>query len=184
MIWLLGIVYATIPSFWLAIHPCAGWWRTRRGKIYPFLGLFWLAVIGLAGYLTFPWHTQRLYTTPWSWLAGSLFFAAGISVYSGIGKEFSREKVLGQAELHPEQHAQKLISTGMHGKVRHPFYLGHLCMLTGFTTGSGLVALYILWVFAIVSGVVMIKTEEAELEKRFGVEYTEYKKKVPAILPL
>jgi protein-S-isoprenylcysteine O-methyltransferase Ste14 len=40
-----------------------------------------------------------------------------------------------------------------------------------------------LTVSAIVTGTVMIRMEDAELEKRFGEEYSAYCERVPAILP-
>jgi protein-S-isoprenylcysteine O-methyltransferase Ste14 len=38
-------------------------------------------------------------------------------------------------------------------------------------------------VFAIVTGAVMIRMEDAELEKRFGSEFVAYRTNVPAVLP-
>jgi protein-S-isoprenylcysteine O-methyltransferase Ste14 len=37
--------------------------------------------------------------------------------------------------------------------------------------------------FAIATGAVMIRLEDAELEKRFGEEYRQYRSTVPAVLP-
>ena len=42
----------------------------------------------------------------------------------------------------------------------------------------------LLTAFAIVTGVVMIRMEDVELEKRFGPEFMAYRRKVPAILPI
>jgi hypothetical protein len=67
--------------------------------------------------------------------------------------------------------------------VRHPIYLGHLLMLLGWSLGSGLAVLYALTAFAIVTGALMIRWEERELERRFGQQYREYKRRVPAIVP-
>jgi protein-S-isoprenylcysteine O-methyltransferase Ste14 len=67
--------------------------------------------------------------------------------------------------------------------VRHPIYLGHWLMLTGWTIGAGTVALVALWCFAVVTGVFLILFEDRELEERFGEEYRAYKQRVPAVLP-
>jgi protein-S-isoprenylcysteine O-methyltransferase Ste14 len=37
---------------------------------------------------------------------------------------------------------------------------------------------------AIVTGTVMVKMEDEELENRFGEEYRQYRSTVPAVLPL
>ena len=180
--WLLGIVYATIPIYWFAVHPFADKWRARRGKVLPLLGLIWLVEWIIVGSLTFPYRHQRLWTA-WTWIGWALLIALGISVYHRIGKGFGRAKLLGQAELRPEEHPQELVRTGMHGRVRHPIYLAHWAMLTAWTVGAGTVALVALWIFAVVTGFLMVRMEERELVGRFGEQYREYQKAVPAVIP-
>jgi protein-S-isoprenylcysteine O-methyltransferase Ste14 len=79
---------------------------------------------------------------------------------------------------------QRLVTSGIRARVRHPVYLGHLCELLAWSAGSGLVVCYGLTGFAIVTGAIMIRMEDAELEKRFGEEYRAYRQSVPAIVPL
>jgi protein-S-isoprenylcysteine O-methyltransferase Ste14 len=43
--------------------------------------------------------------------------------------------------------------------------------------------LYALAGFAIVTGVVMIRIEDSELEQRFGERYRTYRRTVPAVIP-
>ena len=62
-------------------------------------------------------------------------------------------------------------------------YLGHLCEMLGWSVGTGLAVCWALTGFAVITGAVMIWMEDAELEKRFGEEYEEYRKRVPAVLP-
>jgi len=68
-------------------------------------------------------------------------------------------------------------------RVRHPVYLGHLCEMLAWSIGTGLVVCWALLAFAMITGVVMIRLEDAELEKRFGEEYAAYRERVPAVLP-
>jgi protein-S-isoprenylcysteine O-methyltransferase Ste14 len=75
------------------------------------------------------------------------------------------------------------VTTGLHGRVRHPIYLAHWLMLTAWTIGAGTVAMVALWCFAVVTGVFLIMFEDRELESRFGEEYRAYKQRVPAVLP-
>jgi protein-S-isoprenylcysteine O-methyltransferase Ste14 len=56
-------------------------------------------------------------------------------------------------------------------------------MLTAWTLLGGTTALFVLWVFAVVTGFFMVRTEDAELEARFGDEYRAYKRRVPAVFP-
>ncbi len=181
--WVLVCGYATIPAFWLAIHPFAGYWRTWRRSPYLALLPFWALMVAAAMAVTWPWYGVRLYETPWSWAPAAVLFASAIFVYYGAHKHISNQQVMGRAELEPAKHEQKLVSTGMHARVRHPLYLGHLCMLLGWTVATGWIALYGLTGFAVLSGWAMIYFEERELEKRFGEEYREYKRRVPALVP-
>ena len=181
--WIFAIAYAAIPPFWLLVHPLAGFWRKQR--LNPFLVLvpLWLLIMaGLAIGTLFGVELQ-LYHTAWSWLAWAVLFAAGVSIYRQVGHGFGRERLVGQAELQPQRHEQKLITAGLHGRVRHPIYLAHFLMLTAWAIGAGSVATLALWIFGVLTGAVMIVLEDRELERRFGDEYREYKRRVPALLP-
>ena len=180
--WLAAIVYSTIPAYWLAVHPFADFWRNRKGKIYPILGLIWLALWISAGLLTGRYRHDRLWPA-WSWLGWAVLFVLGLTIYRRIGHGFGRANLIGQAEVRPQEHEQKLVTTGLHARVRHPIYLAHLLMLTAWTIGAGTIAVVALWIFAILTGICLIRTEDRELEGRFGAEYREYKKQVPAIIP-
>lgn len=57
-------------------------------------------------------------------------------------------------------------------------------MLLGFAVGSGLAANYVLLAFALITGALMIVLEERELERRFGDEWREYKRRTGAMVPL
>jgi len=49
--------------------------------------------------------------------------------------------------------------------------------------GTGLAVCWALTGLAIVTGAVMIRMEDRELENRFGEEYREYRSTVPAVIP-
>jgi protein-S-isoprenylcysteine O-methyltransferase Ste14 len=179
--WLLGLIYCSIPSYWLVVHPFAEKWRARKGRIYTPLGFAWLAFIILLGLITGRWRFITVYETWWSLLPGGILFVADIYLLRKIGRDFGSDRLIGRHELNATQTDNRLITTGMHGHMRHPIYLSHLIMVTALTVASGLAVMYGLLAFGIVTGAVMIRTEDAELEKRFGDEYREYKKRVPVI---
>ena len=181
--WIVGLVYSTVPTLWLAVHPFVEEWRARRGKIYPLLGLIWMAMVVVLGLITWRWRFAQAYKTPWSIVVGGLLLAIAFGFYGKIGKSFGRDRLLGKMEVQPQQHEQKLITTGLHARMRHPIYLAHLVSLSGLTVASGLSVMFGLWMFAIITGAFMIRAEDAELEKRFGEEYRHYRNRVPAVLP-
>jgi len=180
--WILVCWYATIPSFWLIIHPVPEYWRKHASPFRVILPA-WLMMIAAAAAATWRWRTVRLYDLPWTWLLLLLFAATAIVFYRGSRKHITGDQIIGKAELQPQKHEQKLVTTGMHGRVRHPIYVGHLLMMIGWTVASGLTVCFALTAFALLTGVAMIQTEEKELEQRFGEAYREYKKQVPMLLP-
>jgi len=139
----------------------------------------WIAVAAI----TAPWRQVELYEKTWMWLPGVLFFAIGIWLYSQAGKNFSGKQLGGIPEVVRGQQEQRLVTSGIRQRLRHPVYLAHLCELLAWSLGTGLLVCYSLTAFAIATGAVMIRMEDMELEKRFGAEYTRYKKSVPAVWP-
>ena len=180
--WVIAIIYATIPCYWLLVHPHIEFWRARKVRLRT-IGLMWKGLWVLAGAITWRWRLVTLYTTPWTWIpAGALIFA-GFWIYSRARREFTLDQVLGRPELEPEKHEQRLNTSGIRAHVRHPYYLGHMCELLGWAVGTGLAVLYALLIFAVITGALMIAAEERELESRFGQAYRDYKQRVPGILP-
>src|SRR6266581_4184453 len=181
--WLACIVYSTIPSFWLMVHPRAHRWRDRDRSPFRVLVPAWMVMwIGI-GALTGPWRSVALYSTPWTWVPAVALFAVGIFIYSHSGAHFSWAQLGGLPEVRAGNQQQRLVTTGIRSRVRHPVYLGHLCEMLAWSVGTGLVVGWLLTAFAIATGAVMIRMEDAELEERFGDEYLAYRKVVPAILP-
>ena len=181
--WLAALVYSTIPSFWLAIHPHVESWRSRRRSPYRVLVPMWIGMWVVAGAITWPWRHVTLYSAPAAWIPAVALFAAGFALYKNGGRNFSGAQLGGRPELEPGRHDQRLVTSGIRGRVRHPIYLAHLCELLGWSVGSGLAVGYALTAFAVITGAVMIQHEDRELEERFGEAYREYRRRVPAVLP-
>jgi protein-S-isoprenylcysteine O-methyltransferase Ste14 len=179
--WFLSVLYGSIPLFWFAIHPFADRWRKMSTSPYRAL-LPLLAIIILAlGWATWPWRSLQVYSKGWAWVLALPFFALGLRTYAGIRSEFGR-KVTGEAELRPDEHEQQLVITGLHARMRHPIYFAHLCNLTGWTIGSGLLVSFLLLAISLfLTFPLMIWLEERELEKRFAQSYRDYKRTVPLI---
>jgi protein-S-isoprenylcysteine O-methyltransferase Ste14 len=182
--WLACVLYSTVPSFWLMVHPRAHRWRARVRSPFRFLVPAWITMwIGI-GALTGPWRNVTLYSTPWAWIPAGLLFAAGIFLYVRSGAHFTLAQLGGLPEIRSYHDQQRLVTTGIRARVRHPVYLGHLCEMLAWSVGTGLLVCWLLTAFAVVTGAVMIRMEDAELEKRFGGEFMAYRREVPAILPI
>ncbi len=181
--WLAAVVYSSIPSFWLVIHPQADYWRARQKSPYRVLLPAWVGMWIALALLTRPWRRVHIYETNWSWAVAALLFATGIYIYSRARRQFTATLLSGRPELEVERHPQTLVTGGIRDHVRHPIYLGHLVELVGWAAGTGLAVVYALLVFAVLTGWFMIRLEDRELEQRFGEPFRDYKRRVPAILP-
>jgi len=181
--WLVCIIYSTIPSYWLLIHPRANYWRSRGRSPYRVLLPVWIAMWIVAGLITAHWRRVALYANSWSWVPAVFFFGAGFWLYSQSGKHFSAKQLGGFPEVMPGAHQQRLITTGIHSHVRHPVYLAHFCEMLAWSLGTGLTVCYFLTAFALLSSALMIRLEDKELEQRFGADFCRYKRSVPAVIP-
>jgi protein-S-isoprenylcysteine O-methyltransferase Ste14 len=185
--WLVCVLYSTIPAFWLMIHPFAERWRARhrsyRRSPYTVLLPAWMAMWVVVALVTRPWRDLLLYRADWLWGVSALLFVCGLYVYSQSGKNFSAKQLGGLPEVHGGNRDQQLVPDGIRARVRHPVYLAHLCEMLAWSVATGLAVCWGLTAFAVVTGVVMIRLEDAELEKRFGDSYRAYRRSVPAVLP-
>jgi protein-S-isoprenylcysteine O-methyltransferase Ste14 len=180
--WLICVVYSTIPAFWLMIHPRAQRWRERTRSPFRILLPSWIVMWLAMAALTFPWRGSVFYSTPWLWIPAALLFSAGLFIYSSAGAYFSWSQLAGLPEVRAGNH-QTLVTTGIRSRIRHPIYLAHLCEMLAWSLGTGLAVCWAMSAFAIVTGAIMIRLEDAELAKRFGEVYLAYHVRVPAVLP-
>jgi protein-S-isoprenylcysteine O-methyltransferase Ste14 len=180
--WLLCILYSTIPSFWLLIHPRAEYWRARRTSPYKILLPIWIAMWIILAAITFPWRHVTLYHDNRTLLPAALLLCVGILLYRLSRTNFTLAQLGGLPELLPTNN-QQLITTGIRARLRHPVYLAHLCELLAWSLASALAVCWLLTAFAILTGALMIKLEDDELEKRFGAPYRAYRQAVPALIP-
>jgi protein-S-isoprenylcysteine O-methyltransferase Ste14 len=105
-------------------------------------------------------------------------------LYKFSHSNFSLTQLGGLPELLPNHGHHRLVTTGIRARIRHPVYLGHLCEMLAWSLGTGLAVCWALTALAVVTGAVMIKLEDNELENRFGEEYRRYRLTVPAVFPL
>lgn len=78
----------------------------------------------------------------------------------------------------------KLVTTGPYGLVRHPQYAGGMIFIIGwFLIWGGIYSFYVLPLVLIAIFFQALIEEKYILEKEFGAEYLEYKKKVGMFFP-
>ena len=180
--WLICSVYSTIPGYWLLIHPRTDYWRAQRSPYRVLLPL-WAGMFVIVLVATTPFRSVFLYQSNWAWLLAAGLFAVGIGLYKAGGARFSLQQLQGLPELSGAHSGQPLVITGVRARIRHPIYLAHFCEMLAWSIGTGLAVCYALTAFTLITGGVMIRAEDAELELRFGERYRAYRKAVPAIFP-
>ena len=185
--WLACVVYSTIPLFWLMVHPRAHVWREREGSPFRVLVPAWIVMWFGVGALTEPWRNLTIYSTAWSWIPAAVLFAIGIFIYFRAGAHFSWAQLGGLPEVRNNvrngRDDDRLITTGIRAHVRHPIYLAHLCEMLAWSVGTGLLVCWLLTAFAVATGAVMIRMEDAELQRRFGEDFSQYRRRVRAVFP-
>jgi protein-S-isoprenylcysteine O-methyltransferase Ste14 len=139
----------------------------------------WIALAAI----TYPWRHVTLYQDNRTLLPAALLFCAGLFLYRLSGTNFTLAQLSGLPEILPTNRGQRLITTGIRARLRHPVYLAHLCELLAWSLASALAVCWLLTAFAILTGAFMIKLEDDELEKRFGDPYRAYRRSVPALIP-
>lgn len=175
--WIVAAAYASIPPYWLGLHPFVGFWRAHRAWqlfLLP-MGLGWLL---LALFATRDLVQRSLYGAGFPLLLGALLFVAAMRLYRRVG-HFGLATLIGLTEVVGESSEGALVTRGLHGRMRHPIYLAHLLHISAWTVGSGSVAAWVLLAVAIALGALMIFFEDRELERRFGAAYAEYRRRVP-----
>jgi protein-S-isoprenylcysteine O-methyltransferase Ste14 len=182
--WLTCVIYSTVPLFWLMVHSRAHRWRQSERSPFRVLVPAWLTMWVGIGALTGHWRNVVLYSTPWSWIPSVVLFAAGFYLYIRSGAHFSWAQLGGLPEVRANHGSDRLITTGIRARVRHPVYLAHLCEMLAWSLGTGLIVCWVLTGFTVATGAVMIREEDAELERRFGSDFKVYRNKVPAIFPI
>ena len=78
---------------------------------------------------------------------------------------------------------EKLVTEGVYSYVRHPQYAGLFLVTVGFLLQWPSITMLIMWPILMFSYYRLALREEKDVEKIFGRQYEEYRKRVPAFIP-
>ena len=114
-------------------------------------------------------------------VVGLVLSACGLTLLIATIRMFI---LIGRGTIMPWNPTRKLITGSVYGHVRNPMISSIIILQVGeafvfASLGMAVLAL----IFFVVNTVYFIYSEEPGLEKRFGVEYIEYKQNVPRWLP-
>ncbi len=173
------VIFLPIPIILFLLHTCIRLWRKIGRATYRIAAVVWFAlgvlIILLRKYLL----TSALSFPLSAKLIGLLLVAGGFVLSAVAQKHLSLQRLIGMPQILPEVRKQRLITTGIYGKIRHPRYLSYILILEGWFLFSG----YIVFPVIALALLVIIPLEEHELIKRFGQAYLKYRQQVPALAP-
>jgi protein-S-isoprenylcysteine O-methyltransferase Ste14 len=179
--WMIAGIYATVPAFWMAVHPFAERWRVN-GYHIKWLGAWWMLLWLIAWAIELPFRHALLYDKHWPWLITAALWTISAYVYSTATRTFTLDRVIGRHEIEKDR-PQTLVTSGIYARVRNPLYSAHLCTVLGWAIGTGLTTAWTCTGFYWLTLMVMLPREEQELRRRFGSEYDEYAKREPRLIP-
>lgn len=151
---------------------------------------FPLTIYLLSGWLSDKFPGMNLYSHDMGHLWQSFFGFKGdphfsplhILSYIFIGGGFI---MLSSAweKLYKAQREHKLATTGLYGRIRHPQYVGFIAIMFGFLLQWPTIITLIMFPVLVFMYIQLANQEEKDMEKEFGRQYIEYRRKTPAFIP-
>jgi protein-S-isoprenylcysteine O-methyltransferase Ste14 len=124
------------------------------------------------------------YGTNWALVAvGACLLGAALWLRLKIQRDVPNTFLVGLPELEPHKRPQRLVRTGVYGRVRHPRYAQFFVALGGYTLIANYLGVYLIWLLWIPGIYVTVLFEERELRARFGEEYEQYCREIPRFIP-
>ncbi|MFC1991640.1 methyltransferase family protein [Chloroflexota bacterium] len=139
--------------------------------------LFVFASLWIDGYYLF----FRFASSWWTFSLSILLLGLGWFICAWTFLTFIRTK----GTPVPFNPPPKLITSGLYAYVRNPMLLGLFMFLVGLGIILGSLSLIFIFtpLFILINVLYLKGIEEKEMEKKFGIQYLEYKKKVPMFIP-
>ena len=91
--------------------------------------------------------------------------------------------IYGWKQIHKARQQGTLMIEGIYKYIRHPQYLGFLMITLGLNVMWLTIITLVMWPILAVLYWRLAKKEDKEMEKQFGEEFLEYKRRVPGFIP-
>jgi protein-S-isoprenylcysteine O-methyltransferase Ste14 len=158
-------LFTEMYGYPLTIFLLSGWLQSRFPGLDPFTHN--------AGHL---WHTLFR-------LKGDAHFDVfHIASFVFIGGGFWLLSVAWEV-LHKSQREDRLATTGIYAKMRHPQYVGFILIMIGFLLQWPTILTLAMFPILVLMYVRLAIGEEREMRAQFGTVYDEYAARTPAFIP-
>lgn len=174
------VIWPAIPLFWVPVHCLPRVFKKLGRLTYALPLITWLPLaVMIVSRRSFLLQYRVELPIVINVLGGLLLFL-GIALQAWTLKLLTPGGIVGLPEV-TEGMTGNMVIAGPFSAVRHPTYLSHTMMYLGVFLLTGVTAVGVATVIdALAVNTLVIPLEERELAWRFGNEYEEYKKKVPA----
>ncbi len=116
-------------------------------------------------------------------IVGGVILVIGCIVSYIAGRTLTLKTLFSLTQIHPERYHQQLVTNGLYGKIRHPRYIGHWMIALGLAMTTGLLLMWLFFIWLVIGLAALALLEERELRQRFGKAYADYMCRVPAFFP-
>ncbi len=185
---LVGLLYTAGTIIVYAIQKKRYWESAVGGKtLQEERGSlsFWLIAVGMMlvffiSPLEYLFRHPLLPHTPWMIGAGAILVFLGVVLFAWARRTL-RKSYSGQISVTENQ---PLVQNGPYRIIRHPAYLGYLCMSLGVSLGySSLGAVILFGVVLLPAMIFRIRVEEKILLASFGEPFKEYASRTKRLIP-
>jgi protein-S-isoprenylcysteine O-methyltransferase Ste14 len=122
-------------------------------------------------------HTLVEYIGFWGMYVGIVISLIGVALVISGWKQIHKDY------WSKEEGQGKLVTNGIYKYIRHPQYTGFFMITFGMMSEWATLPLIILYSLLLVLYYKLAKKEESDIEKEFGSDYVEYKKRTKMFIP-
>lgn len=162
----------------------------RRGGAWPLWTQMAMIVLGLALCLPlfyYGWVPLIVLSTTTSRildLLGLVIYLAGLAFTLWARRTLGKYWGLSTSRNVKLLDDHQLIQSGPYAFIRHPMYFGWWVSMLGLTMLYPVWAVFLLFLFSLISFIGRARREDAALAERFGNVWEEYRKRTKSIIPL
>ncbi len=173
-----ALVLPVVPTM-LTLHALAAARPARPGVLRAIHGAVWLSLVGLVVRAHALWEAPGPVAGP-ARAGGWVLVAAAVGLVAASYGAIDARTAAGLAQL---DRTRRLVTHGIYAHVRHPRYAALVPGAVGNALLFGAPALWIA-AAAVTAGVlVLVRVEDAELERAFGARWRAWRARTGALVP-
>jgi len=161
----------------------------RKGQKRPLwvqVGMILLGVVICIPFFYYLWIPLVVFPASMAWIlaiSGLIIYIAGVAFVLWARHMLGKYWGISTSQQVKLLDDHQLIQNGPYGFVRHPMYSGWWAAMLGLTLLYPVWAVFLMFLFSVISFFGRARREEAALAERFGEAWVKYKKRTKFIIP-